>query len=63
LFLPDSVAFLETIQEASRIAAICFAHDVPMVPSGAATLLEGHIIAPRGGLAINLMARPHHRSK
>jgi D-lactate dehydrogenase (cytochrome) len=52
---PDAVAFPETTEEVSRIAAICSAYGLPMVPSGATTSLEGHITAPRGGLAINLM--------
>jgi D-lactate dehydrogenase (cytochrome) len=51
---PDAVAFPLTTDEVSRIAAICFAHGVPMIPSGAGTSLEGHITAPHGGLAINL---------
>ncbi|HTK33692.1 MAG TPA: FAD-linked oxidase C-terminal domain-containing protein [Caulobacteraceae bacterium] len=51
---PDAVAFPATTEEVGRVAAVCFAHDVPMVPSGAGTSLEGHIAAVRGGLAINL---------
>ena len=51
---PDAVAFPVTTDEVARVAAVCFAHDVPMVPSGAGSSLEGHIAAVRGGLAINL---------
>ena len=51
---PDAMAFPLTTEEVSRVAAVCFAHDVPMIPSGAATSLEGHITAPRGGLGVNL---------
>ncbi|MEJ7935135.1 FAD-linked oxidase C-terminal domain-containing protein [Sphingobium sp. AN558] len=54
LLPPDAVAFPQTTVEVSAIAAICFAHGVPMVPSGAATSLEGNITAPMGGLGINL---------
>ena len=50
---PDAVAFPVSTEEASRIAATCFAHDVPMIPSGAGTSLEGHIAAVKGGLAVN----------
>ncbi|MET0371942.1 MAG: FAD-linked oxidase C-terminal domain-containing protein [Sphingobium sp.] len=55
LLPPDAVAFPTSTDEVAAIAAICSAHGVPMVPSGAATSLEGHIAAPSGGLAINLM--------
>ena len=51
---PDAMAFPQTTEEVSRVAAVCYAHDVPMIPSGAATSLEGHITAPRGGLGVNL---------
>ena len=51
---PEAVAFPTCAEEVSRIAAVCFTHDVPMAPSGAATPLEGHITAVRGGLAVNL---------
>lgn len=51
---PDAVAFPNSIEEISRIAAICFAHRVPMIPSGAQTSLEGHVTAPVGGVTINL---------
>jgi D-lactate dehydrogenase (cytochrome) len=51
---PDAMAFPLTTEEVSRVAAVCFAHDVPMIPSGAATSLEGHITAPQGGLGVNL---------
>jgi D-lactate dehydrogenase (cytochrome) len=51
---PDAMAFPLTTEEVSRVAAVCFAHGVPMIPSGAATSLEGHITAPHGGLGVNL---------
>lgn len=54
LLPPDAVAFPATTEEVSRIAAICFAHGLPMIASGAGTSLEGHITAPQGGLGINL---------
>ena len=51
---PDAMAFPLTTEEVSQVASICFAHGVPMIPSGAATSLEGHITAPQGGLGVNL---------
>ncbi|WP_242126645.1 FAD-linked oxidase C-terminal domain-containing protein [Sphingobium sp. Sx8-8] len=54
LLSPDAAAFPVSTEEVGRIAAICHAHRIPMVPSGAGTSLEGHITAPLGGLGINL---------
>jgi D-lactate dehydrogenase (cytochrome) len=51
---PDAMAFPLSTDEVARVAAVCFAHGVPMIPSGAATSLEGHITAPKGGLGVNL---------
>jgi D-lactate dehydrogenase (cytochrome) len=50
---PDLVAFPISTAEVSRIAAICSAHRVPMIPSGACTSVEGHVNAAQGGVAIN----------
>jgi D-lactate dehydrogenase (cytochrome) len=54
LLAPDAVTFPVSTEEVSRIAEACFAHDTPMIASGAGTSLEGHITAPAGGVAINL---------
>ena len=53
-FPPDAMAFPISTAEVSALAAICFRHRIPMIASGAATSLEGHITAPFGGLGINL---------
>lgn len=52
---PQAVAFPVSTEEVSRICALCSAHLTPIIPSGAATSLEGHITAPQGGVGINLM--------
>jgi D-lactate dehydrogenase (cytochrome) len=51
---PDAVAFIETTQEAARLLALCHAHNVPVVPFGAGTSLEGHVTPVRGGISIDL---------
>ncbi|MGE0439285.1 MAG: FAD-binding oxidoreductase [Gemmatimonadales bacterium] len=53
-FPPDAVAFPETTDEVSRIAAACLAHRTPMVPWGAGSSLEGHVAAIAGGVTIDL---------
>ncbi|MEO0999645.1 MAG: FAD-linked oxidase C-terminal domain-containing protein [Pseudomonadota bacterium] len=50
---PDAVAFPETTEEVSRIAAICHAHGCPIIPWGVGTSLEGHALAFQGGVTVD----------
>jgi D-lactate dehydrogenase (cytochrome) len=52
--LPDAVAFAETTEEVSAIAALCHAHGVPLVAFGAGTSLEGHVNPVRAGISLDL---------
>ncbi len=52
--LPDAVVFVETTEEARDVVNICRRHRVPMIPFGVGTSLEGHILAIRGGVSIDL---------
>lgn len=52
--LPAAVAFAISTEEVQAIVRTCAAHDVPMVPFGAGSSLEGHVIPVRGGLSIDL---------
>ena len=54
LTLPDAVAFPETTEEVSAILRICHAHDVPVTPWGAASSLEGHALAIKGGVSLDM---------
>ncbi|SDX44583.1 FAD-binding oxidoreductase [Roseicitreum antarcticum] len=56
---PDAVAYPESTHEVAAIARICAAHGVPMIGWGAGTSLEGHALAPQGGLSVDFsrMAR------
>ncbi len=51
---PDAVAFIETSEEAARILALCHSQNVPVVPFGAGTSLEGHVTPVRGGISLDL---------
>ena len=53
LMPPDAVAYPETTEEVSRLAAICTRHGCPVIPWGTGTSLEGHSLAPRGGVTVN----------
>ena len=51
---PDAVAFANSTEEVSELVKICAAHNMPIVPFGTGTSLEGHVQALHGGLSIDL---------
>jgi D-lactate dehydrogenase (cytochrome) len=48
------VVFAKTTEEVRDIVNICRRHRVPMIPFGVGTSLEGHILAVKGGVTIDL---------
>lgn len=51
---PDAVAWPETTEEVSRILATCARHGCPVTAWGTGTALEGHALAVRGGVSLDL---------
>jgi D-lactate dehydrogenase (cytochrome) len=51
---PDIVCFPSTTDEVAAILTISAAHQVPVIPFGAGTSLEGHVNAIHGGITIDL---------
>ena len=51
---PDAVVFPETTEEVVEIVRICAANDVPMIPFGVGSSLEGHVNAPHGGVSVDM---------
>jgi len=52
--LPDAVCLPHSTAEVSEILKISAAHEVPVVPFGAGTSVEGQVNAIRGGITIDL---------
>ncbi|HYD62853.1 MAG TPA: FAD-linked oxidase C-terminal domain-containing protein [Noviherbaspirillum sp.] len=52
--LPDAVVFAQTTEEVAEVVTLCSAHEIPIIPYGTGTSLEGHILALRGGVTIDL---------
>jgi len=51
---PEAVVFAQTTDEGSRIWMAWAARDVPVIPFGTGTSLEGHVAALHGGVSIDL---------
>lgn len=51
---PDAVVFATSAAEVAEIVRLCAEHQVPVIPFGAGTSLEGQVNAPRGGLCLDL---------
>lgn len=52
--LPDAVARPRTTEDVSEILKICYATGTPVVAQGARSSLEGHHLATRGGVALDM---------
>jgi D-lactate dehydrogenase (cytochrome) len=52
--LPDVVVFPERTAEVVDLVRICTEARVPIVPWGAGTSLEGHVLATKGGVVVDL---------
>jgi D-lactate dehydrogenase (cytochrome) len=51
---PDAVVYAHTTDEVSQIVRLCSHHDVPIIPYGSGSSLEGHLLAVHGGVSIDL---------
>lgn len=51
---PDAVVMVQSTQEVSDVLAACTKHQVPVIPFGAGSSIEGQIHAPHGGISLDL---------
>ncbi|KGL73162.1 hypothetical protein N309_14096, partial [Tinamus guttatus] len=51
---PDVGVWPQDVQQVQELAALCYRHDVPMVPFGTGTGLEGGVNAVQGGVCFDL---------
>ncbi|WP_199540204.1 FAD-binding oxidoreductase [Paraburkholderia kururiensis] len=52
--LPDAVVFAHSTEEVQTIVRLCGQYDVPVIPYGNGSSLEGHLLAVQGGVSIDL---------
>ena len=51
---PDAVVFAESTQDVVDLVRACAAQCVPLIAYGAGSSLEGQVLAPRGGVCVDL---------
>ncbi len=51
---PELVVYCESTEEVAQVVGLAHAHDVPVIPYGAGSSLEGHLLAVQGGISIDL---------
>ena len=52
--LPDAVVYANSTDEVSLIVKACAKHGIPVIPYGTGTALEGHTLALKGGISLDL---------
>lgn len=50
---PDAVAFVQDANEVAEIVRLCAANEVPVIPFGTGSSLEGQVNAPFGGVSLD----------
>ena len=50
---PDAVAYVNSEDEVKKLMDVCAEHECPVIAWGTGTSLEGHTLAPRGGVSVD----------
>nr|WP_244574674.1 FAD-linked oxidase C-terminal domain-containing protein [Cohaesibacter sp. ES.047] len=51
---PDGVVMVNSTEEVSEVVTICHEENVPVIPFGSGSSLEGHLNAPYGGISVDV---------
>jgi D-lactate dehydrogenase (cytochrome) len=51
---PDAVFFAGSTDEVAEVVRLCHQYQVPIIPYGAGSSVEGHVLAIHGGISIDL---------
>jgi D-lactate dehydrogenase (cytochrome) len=51
---PDAVVFAESTRDVADAVGLAAAHEVPIIPFGVGSSLEGHLLAVQGGISIDV---------
>jgi len=52
--LPDAVVFVTSTEDVQTAVRLCAEHNVPVIPYGNGSSLEGHLLAVQGGVSIDM---------
>lgn len=52
--LPDAVVMAQSVEEIARVLGLCSEHGVPVIPFGAGSSIEGQVLAPLGGISLDV---------
>ena len=52
--LPQGVVMAENSDEVALTMKLCAEHGVPIIPYGVGSSVEGHVLAPHGGISLDL---------
>jgi D-lactate dehydrogenase (cytochrome) len=51
---PQAVVHAENLEEIVSTVKLCAEHGVPVIPYGVGSSVEGHVLAPQGGISLDL---------
>jgi D-lactate dehydrogenase (cytochrome) len=54
MMLPDAVVYADSTDDVVFVVNQCRTHQVPLIPYGAGSSLEGHLLAIEGGISLDL---------
>jgi D-lactate dehydrogenase (cytochrome) len=50
---PDAVAYVNSTEDVKKLIGVCYEQECPVIAWGTGTSLEGHSLAPRGGVSVD----------